>query len=708
MTNGIQLYGIDDAIPKAISAGTYDDISDFFTDERMDTLVNESYDVIGGVDTQNRSDYRRLAKQYPILESGASVYVLDKIDSDYYELMNSQFAYAFMMNSAAERAGTELTQQLNEMMQLQAGENADIHDILDGMTKSQRIMFARRLSESFSDVNEMSAEQSAAVAIADEYRAMGTDVNRMRLNYILTVGAEMLGLALAGSAASVAVCVLASRVAAGFCRDIRRRIFTKVEYFSNTEFNKFSTASLITRTTNDITQIQVLIVMVIRMAFYAPVMGIGGTIRAIEKSVSMSWIIALSVIVLIGLAILVFSVVLPKFKRIQKLIDRLNLIMREDLNGIMVIRAFNSQKFEENRFDRANRELTGTNLFVNRVIITLIPFMTFLMNILTMIIVWVGAHQIENSMLQIGDMLAFMQYAMQIIMAFLMLSAMFILIPRASVSATRVAEVLETEPEISDPEFVDEFMPEKKGVVEFKDVSFRYPGADEDVLQNITFTALPGQTTAIIGSTGSGKSTLVNLIPRFYDVTKGEVFVSGANVAHVRKNDLMDKIGYVPQKAMLFSGTVESNVKYGNDKANEDEVMQALGIAQAEKFVKALPEGIDSEIAQSGTNISGGQKQRLSIARAIVKDPDIYIFDDSFSALDFKTDAALRKSLRDITSDKTVIIVAQRISTIMNAAQIIVLNDGLVVGKGTPRELMKTCSTYREIALSQLSEEDLA
>jgi ATP-binding cassette subfamily B multidrug efflux pump len=518
----------------------------------------------------------------------------------------------------------------------------------------------------------------------------------------------MLLLALLSAACAVVVGFLSARTAAGLARDLRRYVFRRVESFSSAEFDKFSTASLITRTTNDITQMQMVVIMLVRMVFYAPIIGIGGVIRAVSKSTSMWWIIALAVTVLIGMVILVFSISLPRFRRIQALIDRLNLVMRENLSGMMVIRAFNRQAFEQERFDRANTDLTGTMLFVSRIMVTMMPLMMLIMNGLMLTIIWVGAHQVAQSSMQVGDMMAFMQYAMQIVMAFLMLSVMFIILPRASVSAGRIADVLETEPVIRDPEDAKKFGVPFTGTVEFRNVSFRYPGAEEDVLHDVSFVARPGETTGVIGTTGSGKSTVVSLIPRFYDVTGGAIYVDNMDIRDVTQHDLRDRIGYIPQRAVLFSGTIESNLRYADEEATEDTVQTAAAVAQATEFISSKPEGMAAEIAQGGANVSGGQKQRLAIARALVKKAPIYIFDDSFSALDFKTDAALRRALKESTAASTVFIVTQRISTIMNAEQIIVLDEGRVVGKGTHKELMESCETYRGIALSQLSKEELA
>lgn len=526
--------------------------------------------------------------------------------------------------------------------------------------------------------------------------------------YILETGGKMILITLLGTAASISVGFLAARTAAGAAHDVRLDIFKKVQNFTNAEFDKFSTASLITRTTNDITQIQTVLVMAIRMVVYAPLLGVGGVIKAVANSASMSWIIAVAVLCLIGIIVILFILVMPKFKIIQKLVDRLNLVTRENIEGMLVIRAFNTQKFELKRFDQANTDLTATNLYVNRSMAAMMPVMMLIMNLITVVIVWVGANQVSALQMNIGDMMAYMQYAMQIIMAFLMMSMMFIMLPRAAVSGERIAEVLSTETSITDPEkpllFDQGFVPE----IEFKNVNFRYPGAEDAVLHDISFTAPAGQTTAIIGSTGSGKSTLVNLLMRFYDVTSGAITVNGRDIRSVRRKDLRERIGYVPQKSILFTGSIQSNLSYGDKKAGREVIEKAAAIAQATEFITAKEDGYDAAIAQGGTNVSGGQRQRLSIARALVKNASIYIFDDTFSALDFKTDQNLRAALKRETGKSTIFLVAQRISTIMHAEQIIVLDNGAIVGSGTHDQLMKTCAVYREIALSQLSEEELA
>lgn len=517
----------------------------------------------------------------------------------------------------------------------------------------------------------------------------------------------MLLLALVSMAAAIAVGFIASRIAAGFGRDLRGVVVRKVLTFSNAEMDRFSTASLITRSTNDIQQIQLMLVMLIRIVCYAPIIGVGGVVKVVGTNSSMTWILGLAVALIVLVVGLLFAFVMPRFKKLQDLIDRLNRVTREILTGLPVIRAFSTQKHEEKRFDGANRDLMKTQLFVNRVMSLMMPLMMLLMNGVTLLIVYNGAYGIDSGTMQVGDMMAFIQYAMQIIMSFLLICSLSIMLPRAVVSLKRINEVLGTQPEIRDPQAADSFDAEQKGYVEFKNVSFRYPGADEDVLSNISFVARPGQTTAFIGSTGSGKSTLINLIPRFYDATEGEVLVDGQDVRKVTQHNLRARIGYVPQKGVLFSGTIESNIKYGHPDATDGQMQQAAAIAQATEFIESKPEGYETEISEGGTNVSGGQKQRLSIARAIAVDPEIYIFDDSFSALDFKTDAVLRKALKEETDGKTVLIVAQRISTILDADQIIVLDEGKIAGRGTHRELMENCEIYQQIALSQLSKEEL-
>ena len=596
-------------------------------------------------------------------------------------------------------------QMLSSLPPQMAGK--DVFDVLAMMTDEQRSQMITAINDKMKEMPDSILEQSAVVFVKQEYQAVGIDTDKLQNNYVLLTGAKMLGLALLSMLLTVLVGFIASRVAASLGKELRGRVFRKVVSFSHAELDRFSTASLITRSTNDIQQIQMLFVMLLRIVFYAPIIGIGGVIKVLNTNTSMAWIIAVAVMAVLTLVIVLFAVAMPRFKIMQKLVDKVNLVTREILTGLPVIRAFSTQKHEEERFDKANKDLTRTNLFVNRVMTTMMPMMMLIMNGITVLIMWNGAHGVDAGSMQVGDLMAFMQYTMQIVMAFLMISMFSIMLPRASVSAGRIEEVLQTEPVIRDPEQTVSFDDAKRGLVEFKNVSFRYPGAEENVLENISFTAKPGETTAFIGSTGSGKSTLINLIPRFYDITEGELLVDGADVRRVSQHDLRAKIGYVPQKGVLFSGTIASNLRYGNNDASQEELDKAAQIAQAADFIGEKPDGFDSEISQGGTNVSGGQKQRLSIARAIAIHPEIYIFDDSFSALDYKTDVALRKALKEETAGSTVLIVAQRISTILHAEQIIVLDEGKIVGKGTHKELLKTCEVYQQIAMSQLSKEEL-
>jgi len=520
-------------------------------------------------------------------------------------------------------------------------------------------------------------------------------------------GIYMLLIALGGAVATIGVGFLAAKIATGFSKDIREKVFSRVESFSLIEFNKFSSASLITRTTNDIQQIQIAMVLILRMALQAPITGIWAIYKAYNLAPSLTWLIALAVGILVTFIVTIFLIGMPKFRLLQKLVDRLNLVTRENLTGLRVIRAFNNEKIEESKFEKANVDLTTANLFVNRLMVVMQPLMMLVFNLTAVAVVWFGAHSIGVGNLEIGNMIAFMQYAMQVILSFLLMSIVFIMVPRASVSATRVSEVIETEPQIKDPQNSKKIATKENGLVEFRNVNFSYPGADTPVLEKISFSAITGETTAIIGSTSSGKSTLINLIPRFYDATSGQVLIDGVNVKNIKLEDLYSKVGYVPQQGVLFSGTVESNIKYGATKINDSAVKRSSEIAQADEFIKNLEGKYSSPIAQGGANVSGGQKQKLSIARAIARDPEIYIFDDSFSALDFQTDANLRRALKTATKNKTILIVAQRIATILSAEKIIVLDEGKIVGVGKHRELMKTCKVYQEIASSQLSDDEL-
>lgn len=702
VNKGIQQGGIENAVPEAIRQSEMDKLTLFIFGKDKEEVLN-NYTLVD----KSSADYDKYVKDYPTLEK-EPVYVLKDINKDEVDKLNPIIGKAMLTVAGIDKAKADAKGGEININGQKLPANTDLFAVMKKLPEEQREKQVEEADKKFVELGDSMVTQAASAAVKAEYKALGMNTDKLQSNYIVRIGVYMLLISLVSAVCVVAVGFFASRTAAGLSRNLRKMVFEKVERFSNTEMDKFSTSSLITRTTNDITQIQMLIVIMIRMVIYAPILGIGGVIRAINKSTSMSWIIGLAVALLLCLIIVVFTVALPKFKAIQKLIDKLNLVTRESLAGMMVIRAFNTQKFEEQRFDKANKDLTSTNLFVNRVMVILFPIMMLIMNGTTLLIVWVGAHKISESSMQVGDMMAFMQYGMQIIFAFLMMSFMFIMIPRASVAAQRIDEVLKTEIVINDPKKPKSFDKQAKGVVEFKNVSFRYPGAEEDMLKDISFKALPGQTTAIIGSTGAGKTTLVNLIPRFYDITSGQVLVDGVDVREVTQHDLRAKVGYVPQKGILFSGTIESNLKYANENAVQEELKNAADIAQATEFISEMPEGFETEISQGGTNVSGGQKQRLSIARALMKKPQIYIFDDSFSALDFKTDSTLRKALKENTGSSTMIIVAQRISTIKNAEQILVLDEGRIVGKGTHKELMEDCPTYQEIALSQLSKEELA
>lgn len=707
VNNGIQQGGVENAVPTALRASTMEHLQLFLTPDEQ-ARVQAAY---ARVDASS-PEYAETLKTAP----GAAaepVYVLTASDTAEIAALDPIMARALLAVSGVEQVMADPAKAAQmgaaagfDLSRLPAG--ADLFSLLGNLPQAQREQIRTQLQGQFAALGESAMQQAAIQAVKAEYAALDMNTASLQTNYILSTGLVMLLVTLVSVVSSVAVGYLSAKTAAGLSRDLRRAVFQKVESFSSTEFDRFSTASLITRTTNDITQIQMVVIMMMRMVFYAPIMGVGGIIRAIDKDSSMWWIIAVGVAALLSLIVVVFSITLPKFKAMQNLIDRLNLVLRENLSGMMVIRAFNMQPFEEQRFDKANQDLTGTTLFINRVMVAMFPTMMFIMNGLSLLIIWIGSQQVAAAQMQVGDMMAFMQYAMQIVFSFLMMSFMFILLPRASVSGGRIAEVLDIEPTIRDEETPRNFPAPFKGLVEFRNVSFRYPGADEDVLCNINFTAQPGQTTAFIGSTGSGKSTVVNLIPRFYDVTGGQILIDGVDIRQVTQHELRDKIGYIPQKSTLFSGTIESNLRYADDYATKDALLAAAGTAQVSEFIDSSADGLATEIAQGGANVSGGQKQRLSIARALVKKAPIYIFDDSFSALDFKTDAALRHALKENTAESAVLIVTQRVSTVMHAEQIVVLDEGQVVGIGTHSELMKTCEPYREIALSQLSMEELS
>ena len=691
---GIQQGGIEDQIPETISVEEMDRLLLFVPQDDQQT-VTDAYE-------KDDSTYEM------------EVYVLKDSAADDEEEMEEleDILQGPMMLTAGFESDSDMTRQIEDQIKSNlppqmTGEDMDIFDIMAMMPQEQRDTLVREMESQMDELPDSILEQAAVSYVRSAYENVGIDMDRMQTDYLLSTGGKMVALAFLGMAASVAVGFLASRVGASTGRNLRSRVFRKVVDFSNNEFDHFSTASLITRSTNDIQQIQLLTVMLLRIVLYAPILAIGGIFQVFQTNVSMSWIIALAV-VLIALVILVlFLVAMPKFKILQTLVDKVNLVMREILTGLPVIRAFSTEKHEEERFDAANMELTKTNLFVNRAMTFMMPVMMLVMNGVSVLIMWTGAHGIDNGQMQVGDMMAFIQYTMQIIMGFLMLCMLSIMLPRAAVAADRVEEVLQSKTVIHDPEQSKAFDESEKGLLHFEHVSFRYPGAEENVLHDITFTAKPGQTTAIIGSTGSGKSTLVNLIPRFYDVTEGSITLDGVDIREVSQHDLRERLGYVPQKGLLFSGDIASNIMFGNPDGSEEDMVEAAEIAQATEFIEAKPDRYESHIAQGGSNVSGGQKQRLSIARAIAKHPEVFIFDDSFSALDFKTDVTLRKALKERTKNSTVLIVAQRISTILNAEQIIVLDEGHVAGMGTHRELLETCEVYQQIAASQLSEAEL-
>ena len=691
---GIQQAGVDDKIPEAISEEEMEKVLLFVQADDRQTVL-DAYE-------KDENTYDQTA------------YVLKKNIQDNEEKTEEleEILSVPMMMTAGFEQGSDTTSKIEEQLRANIPaemlpKDATVFDILKMLPEEQLSQMTDKMKDQMDDMPDTIIEQAGISYIKTAYENLGMDMNQMQFHYLFATGGKMLALALLGMLASVLVGLLASRVGASTGRDLRGRVFRKVVGFSNNEFDQFSTASLITRSTNDIQQIQMLIVMLLRIVLYAPLIAIGGIYKVFQTNVSMSWIIALAAILIVLVVSVLFIVAMPKFKIMQQLVDKLNLVTREILTGLSVIRAFSTEKHEEERFDKANRDLTKTNLFVNRAMTFMMPVMMVVMNAISVLIVWTGAHGINEGQMQVGDMMAFIQYTMQIIMGFLMLCMISVMLPRAAVAAERVDEVLTSETIIRDPEQPKHLPKKTEGVLKFNHVSFKYPGADEDVLEDIDFTAHPGQTTAIIGSTGSGKSTLVNLIPRFYDVTEGSITLDGIDIREMTQQELRSKLGYVPQKGVLFSGTIGSNIMFGNPDGNEQDMEEAAKIAQATEFINTKSKKYDSTISQGGGNVSGGQKQRLSIARAIAKHPKLFVFDDSFSALDYKTDVALRKALKEKTSDSTVLIVAQRISTILHAEQIIVLDDGKIAGVGTHQELLKNCEVYQQIAASQLSEAEL-
>ena len=719
---GIQQGGIEDEVPRQIATEEMEKLLLFVSEDDQQTVMDaytedntsykkEAYVLKDSVaEEENTMENLKDILQIPMMmtsgiESGSDT--TKQMEDKLKEQMSQGMAQS--MPQGADQTMPEGMPQGESQAESQAVslDDMSMFDLLKMLPAEQRATMVEKIEEQMSEMPDTILDQASVSFCRSAYKDLGMDMDQTQIHYLLKTGGQMAALALLGMAASIMVAFLASRVGASAGRDLRSGVFHKVVGFSNNEFNHFSTASLITRSTNDIQQIQMLIVMLLRMVLYAPILAIGGVLQVMKTNVSMSWIIGLAVIIIAFVVLLLFLVVMPKFKVLQNLVDKLNLVTREILTGLPVIRAFSTEKHEEERFDDANRTLTKTNLFVNRAMTFMMPVMMLVMNGVSVLIVWTGAHGISDGKMQVGDMMAFIQYTMQIIMGFLMLCMISIMLPRAAVAADRVEEVLKSETMIHDPKQEKHFPEDGKGVLTFDHVSFRYPGADEDVLEDITFTAKPGETTAIIGSTGSGKSTLVNLIPRFYDVTSGDITLDGVDIREVKQQELREKLGYVPQKGVLFSGDIASNIMFGNSHGSDDEMIEAAEIAQATEFIDTKPEKYKSPISQGGSNVSGGQKQRLSIARAIAKHPQVFIFDDSFSALDYKTDVTLRRALAEKTSGSTVLIVAQRISTILHAEQIIVLDEGKVAGKGTHAELLKNCPVYREIAESQLSRKEL-
>ena len=709
---GIQSGGIENPAPEVIRKSEMDNLLIFTEDNEQ--ILNDYKEI--SKENLDEKEYEKLVKKYSALEN-ETLYEVKKLNSEEQTQLNNMMTKPLMMLSSLENeetANSMKEQMLSSMpanmpeQQKIAMQNMELIDIIKQMPKEQIDKMLETVNEKLDNMQNSILEQAAIQQVKKEYKAIGIDTDNLQNKYIIIAGLKMLGISFIIMASAISIMCLSARVAAKLAKTLREKTFKKVLKFSNKEFSEYSTASLITRSTNDIQQIQGLIAILFRVLVYAPIIGIGGFLRVLSQSDnSMAWIIGVAILAILFVVATLFIIAMPRFKKLQELIDKLNLVAREILTGLPVIRAFNTEKKEEKRFDKANVDLTKTNLFVNRAMSFMMPTLMLIMNAISLLIVWVGAHGIDNGTMQVGNMMAFIQYTMQIVMSFLMISMVSIMLPRASVSANRINEILETEEAIQESKEPKKLDASKKGLVEFKNVSFRYPDSDEEVLSDITFTAKPGETTAIIGSTGSGKSTIVNLIPRFYDITSGNLLIDGVDIKEISNKDLRKIVGFVPQKGILFSGTIETNIKYGNPNMSDEQMIEAAQIAQATEFIDSKPEKYKEPIAQGGSNVSGGQKQRLSIARAIAIDPEILVFDDSFSALDFKTDSTLRAELAKKTKDKTVIIVAQRINTILNADQIIVLEDGKIVGKGTHEELIKNNETYKQIALSQLSEEEL-
>ena len=704
---GIQQNGIEDTVPEAIRQDGIEKLKVFLNDEQ-DDILEDTYKLKSKEDL-SQEDYEDYVEKYPLIQE-EPLYILDESKEENIEQLNQFLGKAMLIVYGIESGapqGVASEEMMDEDLFSKFPPGVDPFDVLENMPEEELEGIKSQIDKSFEVLPESMINQSAIQYIRAEYEAIGVDIEKTQSDYILYIGGIMLLIALIGMAASISVGFLAARVAASLGRNLREKMFTKVISFSNSEFNKFSTASLITRSTNDIEQIQTLMVPMLRIIFYAPILGIGGVIRALNTNTSMAWVVGIGVVAILIVVAVLFTFAIPKFKIVQQIVDKLNRVTRESLNGLMVIRAFNTQEYEEEKFDKTNKDLTKTNLFVSRLMVTMMPTMMLIMNLVIILIIWVGANEIDAGDMQVGDMMAFMQYAMQIIMSFLMISMVSIMLPRATVAAGRIGEVFDAELEITDPENPKE-LKDKKGLLQFNNVSFRYPGAEKCVLEDISFTANPGETTAFIGSTGSGKSSLIKLIPRFFDVTKGSITIDGIDIRDMRVKELREMIGYAPQNTLLFKGDIEGNIRYGkNADISERQVENAVDISQSREFIETKEEGLASPISQSGTNVSGGQKQRLSIARAIAGESQILIFDDSFSALDFKTDKQLRDSLKANVSNSTILTVAQRINTIKDAEKIIVLDDCKIACMGTHEELLENCDIYKQIALSQLSEEEL-
>ena len=707
---GIQAGGIETAVPDIIAKEDMDNLL-IFTDQNNEILNH--YELIGNTLTKQKEKIidKYLGKDAKIEEN--TVYILSELEKEEKEELAKLMVNPLMEMTTLQNE--EVANQIKEQMtanmpeaQKQLIQSQDLMELIKNMPEEQKRSILEEFTNRINEMQDSIKEQAAISSVKELYKKVGVDTDKLQNNYIFMAGMQMLGIASITMVSAISIMLLSSRVAAKLGKTLRDKVFKKVIHFSNKELSEFSTASLITRSTNDIQQIQQLITMLFRVVVYAPIIGVGGFIKVLTQSDSqMAWIVGVAILAILFIVGTLFIIVMPRFKKLQDLIDKLNQVAREILTGLPVIRAFHKEKKEEERFETANTNLMKTNIFVDRAMSMMMPLLMFVMNSIMILIIWVGGHSIDQGIMQVGDMMAFIQYTMQIVMAFLMISMISIMLPRASVSAKRINEVIEAENSIKDLAEVKKFDSTKKGLVEFKNVSFRYPDADTEILSDINFTARPGEITAIIGSTGSGKSTVVNLLPRFYDVTGGELLIDGVNVKEVSQKELRDIIGFVPQKGILFSGTIESNIKYANEAMSDEQMKEAAEIAQAIEFIEEKDKKYQEPIAQGGSNVSGGQKQRLSIARAIAKNPEIFVFDDSFSALDFKTDSKLREALASKTKNKTVIIVAQRISTILNAEKIVVLEEGKVVGIGTHEELMKDNETYQQIALSQLSEEEL-